>query len=167
MVSPIAIAAISFLSKLGGIIFRVAGGRDVPRVASGNHIIVNLIDKAQAIEQHRPLAQRAASNFENFDRKLSQVQNVYDDWNDANDSYESTLDSISTYRRELIRARRARNQSRIDMYTELLDRANQTRQRRKTTLDSRYNTLIDRLEELAEIAGEVLEDKEELEDLRL
>jgi len=160
VLAPIAIA---FLTRIVLLVAGIRGIERIPQVALGSAVILGLIKRGLEIEQYRPLAERAAENYNRFKSKVDEIAVAYNQWNESNESLNSTLSQISTNKRKLAKARRARNSANIAKYSELIESSEQEKNQKQNTVNQRWNVMRDKIIELVALAQEVLEDKEELE----
>jgi len=108
-------------------------------------------------------AQRITDIAMRFITKLQESIAPFEEWQTAKENYADTRRDILIYIRELAKARRARNQNRIERYSDLLNRARQSLSRRRDIMNEKWILFSMKIEEAIEIATELEDAREQIE----
>lgn len=135
-----------------------AGKSDIKKANDNENTIVRLInDGLQDIEK-RSVAVRSERNYNKWTSKISPTITAWNNWVIAKRNYDSTVSTIRDYRRSLRSATRSQNRTNIKKYEKLIARAETTKRRRSSIMTRKWNTFINKKDQLVEKSITIIAD---------
>ena len=127
-----------------------AGKSDIKKSNDNENKIIRLINDALEDNERRSLARRSESDYNKWTSKIPPASISWNNWITAKRNYDSTVSTLSDYRKKLRNARRSQNTLNIKKYIKLIARATTTKRRRAVIMNTKWDTFINKATQLAE-----------------